>query len=223
MLYDHYVKKYSHDPIQTCGVHLLHKCSKLIRFWATLIQFWPSSGHKLTENGGFGPLTEKLFTQPNSNLVCALIGWVFKINLLFRPRCPKFVPLVTTKWLKMMSFDHYLRKYNSNLVSTLSENVGSTYQWLWSLAPGNTLWSPVPGLVPNSVISYLSLAFSARGDTRSFLLNSLEQLSHLTVWLNFENVLLTFKWYVFMWQKSSMLTEYANGHFFNKWNCVSMP
>ena len=36
----------------------------------------------------------------------------------------------------------------------------------------------------------------------------------LTVWLNFENVLLTFKWYVFMWQKCSML--YANCHFTNK-------
>ena len=44
----------------------------------------------------------------------------------------------------------------------------------------------------------------------------------LTVWLNFENVLLTFKWYVFMWQKCSMLTKYANCHFFNKWKCVSM-
>ena len=31
----------------------------------------------------------------------------------------------------------------------------------------------------------------------------------LTVWLNFENVLLTFKWYmyVFVWQKCSMLTK----------------
>ena len=28
----------------------------------------------------------------------------------------------------------------------------------------------------------------------------------LRVWFNFENVLLTFKWYVFMWQKCSMLT-----------------
>ena len=45
----------------------------------------------------------------------------------------------------------------------------------------------------------------------------------LTVWLNFENVLLTFMWYVFVWQKCSMLTKYANGHFSNKWNCVSMP
>ena len=26
----------------------------------------------------------------------------------------------------------------------------------------------------------------------------------LTVWLNFENVLLTFKWYVFVWLKCSM-------------------
>ena len=45
----------------------------------------------------------------------------------------------------------------------------------------------------------------------------------LTVWLNFENVLLTFKWYVFMWQNCSMLTKYANCHLFNKWKCVSMP
>ena len=45
----------------------------------------------------------------------------------------------------------------------------------------------------------------------------------LTVWLNFENVLLTFKWYVFMWQKCSVLTKNANCHFFNKWKCVSMP
>ena len=44
-----------------------------------------------------------------------------------------------------------------------------------------------------------------------------------TVWLNFENVLLTVKWYVFVWQKCSMLTKYANGDFFNKLNCVSMP
>ena len=43
----------------------------------------------------------------------------------------------------------------------------------------------------------------------------------LTVWLNFENVLLTFKWYVFMWQKCSMLTKYAKGHFFNKWVCFN--
>ena len=48
-------------------------------------------------------------------------------------------------------------------------------------------------------------------------------LTDVTVWLNSENVLLTFKWYVFVWQKCSMLRKYANGHFFNKWNCVSMP
>ena len=29
----------------------------------------------------------------------------------------------------------------------------------------------------------------------------------LTLWLNFENVLLTFKWYVFMWQKCSLFNK----------------
>ena len=46
-------KTYSHNPIQTCGAHLLGKCSELIKFW-------PSSGHKMTENDGFRPLSEKV-------------------------------------------------------------------------------------------------------------------------------------------------------------------
>ena len=45
---DHYLKKYSHNPIQSCGVHLLGKCSELICFWAMLAQFWSSSGQKMT-------------------------------------------------------------------------------------------------------------------------------------------------------------------------------
>ena len=49
---DHYLKKYSHDPIQTWCVHLLGECSELIHFWAMLAKFWPSSGHRITENGG---------------------------------------------------------------------------------------------------------------------------------------------------------------------------
>ena len=76
-------KKYSHNPIQTCGVHLLGECSEIIRFWAMLPKFWPSVGHKMTENGGFRPLSGKVFTQSTSNLVCTLIVWVFRINLLF--------------------------------------------------------------------------------------------------------------------------------------------
>ena len=45
MVSDHYLKKDPHNPIQTCGVHLLGECSELIHFWATLSRFWPSGGH----------------------------------------------------------------------------------------------------------------------------------------------------------------------------------
>ena len=79
---DHYLKKYSYNTIQTWCVHLLGECSELIRFWATLAKFCPSSGHKMTEYGGFRPLFEKVFTEYNSNLVCTLIGWVFRIDSL---------------------------------------------------------------------------------------------------------------------------------------------
>ena len=57
---DHYLKKYSHNPIQTCGVPLLCECSEMTRFWATLAKFRPSCDHKMTENGGFRPLSEKV-------------------------------------------------------------------------------------------------------------------------------------------------------------------
>ena len=78
-----------HEPlngvcvIQTWYVHLLGESSELICFFATLAKFWPSSGHKMTENGSFWPLSEKVFTQSNSNLVCTLIGWVFRNDLLW--------------------------------------------------------------------------------------------------------------------------------------------
>ena len=42
---DHYLKKYSHNPIQSSGVHFLGEPSELICFWATLAKFWPSGGH----------------------------------------------------------------------------------------------------------------------------------------------------------------------------------
>ena len=35
------------------------------------------------QNGGFRPLSEKVFAQSNSNLVCTLIGWLFRISFLF--------------------------------------------------------------------------------------------------------------------------------------------
>ena len=69
---DRYLKKYSCNPIQTSCVHLFGKYSGLIRFWAMLATFWPSSGQKMTENGGFRTLFEKVFMQSNSNMVCSL-------------------------------------------------------------------------------------------------------------------------------------------------------
>ena len=83
MVSDHYLKNYSSNFIQTWCVHLLGKCSESVFFLATLAKFWPSSGHTMTENGGFRPLSEKVFTQSNSNLVGTFIGWVFRIDLLY--------------------------------------------------------------------------------------------------------------------------------------------
>ena len=45
---NHYLRKYSDNPIQTWCVHLLGACSELLRFWATLVQIWPSGGRKMT-------------------------------------------------------------------------------------------------------------------------------------------------------------------------------
>ena len=66
----------------------------------------------------------------------------------------------------------------------------------------------------STITSFLWKGSWRHGQWFSILVNSV---------FNFENVLLTFKWYVFMWQKCSMLTKYANCQFFNKWKCVSMP
>ena len=79
---DRYMKKYSCNPIQTWSVHLLGECSELIRFWATLATFWPSSGQKWLKMVVSDYYRKKVFMQSNSNFVCILIGWVFRIDSL---------------------------------------------------------------------------------------------------------------------------------------------
>ena len=79
---DCYLKKYSSNPIQIWRVHLFGECSVLIHFWATLAKFWCSTGQKITENGGFWPLSEMVLMQSNSNLMCTLTGWVFRTDSL---------------------------------------------------------------------------------------------------------------------------------------------
>ena len=66
--------------MQISCVHLLGEYSKLIRFQAMLAKCLPYSGHKVGENGSFRPLSEKVFTQSNSKLVCTLTGRELRID-----------------------------------------------------------------------------------------------------------------------------------------------
>ena len=114
---EHYLKKYSHHPIQTCDAPLLGECSEIVRFWAILAQFGPSSDKKwlkVGRNDGFRSLSEKVFTQSSSYLVCTLIGWVFRIDSLLG----HVGPLVAKKWLKMVGSDKCLKKYSRNPMQT---------------------------------------------------------------------------------------------------------
>ena len=99
---EHYLKKYSPNSIQTRCVHLLGECSQLICFWAMLAKFWACSGHKMTENGGFRPSSEKVFPQSDSNLVCTLTVWVFRIDLLLGWRWPNHGPLMLQNDWKLL-------------------------------------------------------------------------------------------------------------------------
>ena len=97
MVSHHYLKKYPGNLIQTWCLHLSGDCSELICF---LTKFWPSSGQKMTQNGGFRLLPEKVFTQSLSNLVSTLNGRALK-KFGFQPLSEKV-----------------LRQSDSNLVST---------------------------------------------------------------------------------------------------------
>ena len=115
---DHFLKKYSCNPNQTWWVHSLSECSELIHFWATLAKLWPSSVHKMTEYGGFWPLSKKIFMQSKFKLGVYTYWMSIQNWLALGPCWPTFCPLVATKWLKMMVSDHYLKKYSRNPIQT---------------------------------------------------------------------------------------------------------
>ena len=77
----------------------------MIRFWAILVRFSPPSGHKMTENCGLRPLSEKVLTQSNSNLVCILIGCVSTIDSLlghkFWPSSGHKMTEIQTWWVHL--------------------------------------------------------------------------------------------------------------------------
>ena len=61
-------------------------CWVSVKEWFTFGRRWPNFGPlvakkwlKVGQNGGFQPLSEKVFMQSNSNLVSTLIGWVFRL------------------------------------------------------------------------------------------------------------------------------------------------
>ena len=117
---DHYLDNQSLNSLQTWCVHLLGECSELISVGATLVQYWPSSGQKMSENCCFWPLSGKLFAQSNSNFVCTLYTYLVSLEKWFHlvPCWPDFCPLVALKWLKMVVSDHYLKNYSLNPVQT---------------------------------------------------------------------------------------------------------
>ena len=132
-------------------------------------------------------IQKKRSTVQRKSLRSAILYW-HKLTCAQQARGNKFreakLGYDTRTGLWPLTFEYICRlsvtcvsPVNRHMWLCCHENVGSTYQWLWSLTPWNTHWSPVPGLVPSSVISYLSLAFAARGNIGSFLFNSLEQLS----------------------------------------------
>ena len=80
---DHYLKKYSINFKFVVCIWWVFRTDSLLSHM--LAQFQPSSGQKMTANGSkywFRPLSEKVFTQPNSNLRCTLVGWVLRIDSL---------------------------------------------------------------------------------------------------------------------------------------------
>ena len=82
-------------------MHLFGDCSESIRFWVTLVQFWPSGGQKMIENGSkwwFPTIIWKSIHPIQFKLVLYTC-WVNVQNwFAFGPCWPNFGPLVVTKW-----------------------------------------------------------------------------------------------------------------------------
>ena len=105
MVSDHYLKKYSHNPIQTCGVHLLGQCSEMIRFWAMLPEFGPQNDWKWWFPTFIWKSISTIHFKRGVCTYCVSVqNW-----FAFWPRWPNFGPLVTIKWLKVVVSDHYVK------------------------------------------------------------------------------------------------------------------
>ena len=103
---------------------------------------WPNFGTpmakkllKMRQNAGFRPLSEKVFSQSNSNssLWCTLVGWVFRSDLLLG-HVRQILDLYLAKKLFELGqnggfrplSEKVLMQFNSNLVCTLTRKVFRT-------------------------------------------------------------------------------------------------
>ena len=118
---DHYLKKWSLNSFQILCRNLLGECSELIRFWATLVQFWPSSGQKITDNGPKWWFPTIIWKSIHT-IQFKLDGYTYWVSIqkwfAFWPRWTNFGPPVATKLLKMVVSDHYLKKYSCKPIQT---------------------------------------------------------------------------------------------------------
>ena len=113
MISDHYLKKYSHNPIH----NLVYTCWISIQNWSGFGRHWPN----------FGPLVAKKMTQRGSKWWFPTVIWKgihtieFKLGVYtywvsvqdwfaFGLRLPNFDSLAATKLLKMVISDHYLKR-----------------------------------------------------------------------------------------------------------------
>ena len=80
------IRKSNHSVNFKFGVCI---CCMGVHNWFAFGRHWPNFGHlvaikrlKMGQNGGLRPLSETVFTQSNSNLVCTFIGLVFRTDSL---------------------------------------------------------------------------------------------------------------------------------------------
>ena len=86
------------------------------------------------QNGYFWPLSEKVFTQSNSNLVCtycvSVQNW-----FAFGPQCPNFGPAVAQKWLKLAA--RGFRPLSGKLITQVISNLVYAFvRWVARFAFG---------------------------------------------------------------------------------------
>ena len=94
---------------------------ELMCFWATLAQFWPWSGKKITDNGPKWWFLTIIWKSIHA-IQLELAGYTYWVSVqkwfAFWSRWPDFGPILATKLLKMVISDHCLKKYSCDPIQT---------------------------------------------------------------------------------------------------------